>query len=108
MLTGATVDAIDKPFEASLEMVKAVAPMPATVAARPKGAYLVGPESYGTFRMVAELQKANVPLYRAGKGIRQSGRAEVRARNVGDSADRRGAADRRETREGARREHVGH
>jgi hypothetical protein len=69
MLTGVTVDAIDKPFDASLEMVKSVAPMASTVAARPKGAYLVGPESYGTFRMVAELQKANVPLYRAAKSF---------------------------------------
>jgi hypothetical protein len=82
MLTGATVDAIDKPFEASLEMVKAVAPMPATVAARPKGAYLVGPESYGTFRMVAELQKANVPVYRTGKGfeVPSTGSGQVAAK----------------------------
>ncbi|MGH9383516.1 MAG: M14 family zinc carboxypeptidase [Vicinamibacterales bacterium] len=69
MLTGATVDAIDQPFEASLEMVKTVAPLPAAVAPRPKGAYLVGPESYGTFKIVAELQKANVPLYRTSKGF---------------------------------------
>ena len=50
-------------------MVKAISPLAATVAARPKGAYLVGPESYGTFKMVAELQKANVPLYRTAKGF---------------------------------------
>ena len=58
-----------KPFEAPLELVKKVAPMTATVAARPKGAYLIGPESYGTFKMVAELQKANVPVYRASKAF---------------------------------------
>ncbi|MEO8677954.1 MAG: M14 metallopeptidase family protein [Vicinamibacterales bacterium] len=66
MLTGATVDAIDKPFDATLELVKAkITPAASTAPARPKAAYLVGPESYGAFKMVAELQKANVPVYRA-------------------------------------------
>ena len=69
MLTGVDVEAVAKPFEATLELVKKVAPMTAAVAARPKGAYLIGPESYGTFKMVAQLQKANVPVYRAAKGF---------------------------------------
>ncbi len=69
MLTGVTVDAIDKPFDASLEMVKKVAPVPTAVGARPKGAYLVDPGSYGFFKAVAELQKANVPVYRAAKAF---------------------------------------
>jgi Zinc carboxypeptidase len=86
MLTGVTVDAIDKPFEAPLEMVKAVAPMSATVAARPKGAYLVGPESYGTFKMVAELQKANVPIYRASKAFESSAGAAGSAGATGSGA----------------------
>ena len=67
MLTGVGVDSVAKPFDAPLELVKKVAPMTATVAARPKGAYLIGPESYGTFKMVAQLQKANVPVYRTSK-----------------------------------------
>jgi hypothetical protein len=65
MLTGVKVDAAEKPFDAPLELVKQVAPLPATVAAKPKSAYIIGPESYGTFKMVAQLQKANVPVYRA-------------------------------------------
>jgi hypothetical protein len=69
MLTGVTVDEVAKPFEAQLELVKKVAPMTATVASRPKGAYLVGPESYGTFKMVTQLQKANVPVYRTSKAF---------------------------------------
>ena len=85
MLTGVTVDMVDKPFDAPLEIVKKVAPMTATVAARPKGAYLVDPESYGTFKMVAQLQKANVPVYRAGEGVRST-RCEIRGRHVGDSS----------------------
>jgi hypothetical protein len=73
MLMGVTVDMADKPFDASLELVKAVAPVPATAAARPKGAYLIGPDSYGFFKSVAELQKANVPIYRAGKAFEAQG-----------------------------------
>src|SRR5262245_8356708 len=69
MLTGVAVDAVAKPFDAPLELVKKVAPMTATVAAKPKGAYLIGPESYGTFKMIAQLQKANVPVYRASKAF---------------------------------------
>jgi hypothetical protein len=67
MLTGVGVDAVAKPFDAPLELVKKVAPMTATVAAKPKSAYLIGPESYGTFKMITALQKANVPVYRASK-----------------------------------------
>ena len=43
--------------------------------------------------MVAQLQKANVPVYRASKAFERS-----RARHLGDSVDRRVAADRREVR----------
>jgi hypothetical protein len=67
MLTGVKVDEVASAFDAPLELVKKVAPMAATVAAKPKAAYLIGPESYGTFKMVAQLQKANVPVYRASK-----------------------------------------
>jgi len=67
MLTGTTVDVADKAFDAQLELQKTIAPVPGTVAARPKGAYLVNPDSYGFFKAVTELQKANVPVYRAAK-----------------------------------------
>ncbi|MCC7177389.1 MAG: hypothetical protein IT177_03270 [Acidobacteria bacterium] len=66
MLMGVTVDQVDKAFDAPLELVKAVKPVTAPVPARPRGAYLVGPESYGVFKLVAELQKANIPTFRAG------------------------------------------
>lgn len=66
MLMGVTVDQVDEPFDAPLEPVKAVKPITAPVPARPRAAYLVGPESYGVFKLVAELQKANVPTFRAG------------------------------------------
>jgi len=73
MLMGVTVDAIDKPFDAPLELLKTIAPVATQMPARPKGAYLVGPESYGVFKMVAELQKANVPTYRVAKSFESGG-----------------------------------
>jgi hypothetical protein len=69
MLTGATVDVAAKSFDASLELQKTIVPVAGTVAARPKGAYLVNPDSYGFFKAVAELQKASVPVYRAAKAF---------------------------------------
>jgi hypothetical protein len=66
MLMGVTVQPIDRPFEAALERVTAVKPVTSPLPPRPKAAYLVGPESYGVFKLVAELQKANVPTFRAG------------------------------------------
>jgi hypothetical protein len=66
MLMGVTVDPVDKAFEAPLELVKGVRPITTAAPARPKSAYLVGPESYGVFKLVAELQKAGAPTYRAG------------------------------------------
>jgi hypothetical protein len=73
MLMGVTVDVAAKPFDAQLELQKTIAPVATTVAARPKGVYVVDPNSYGFFKSVAELQKANVPVYRAGKGFDLSG-----------------------------------
>jgi hypothetical protein len=73
MLMGVTVDQIDQPFEAALELQKTIAPVAAPAPPRAKGAYLIGPESYGTFRIVAELQKANVPTFRAAKAFEASG-----------------------------------
>lgn len=78
MLTGVQVDSVAKPFEASLELVKKVTPMTAPVAAAPKAAYVIGPESYGTFKLISQLQKANVPVFRASKSFSASaGSAQV-------------------------------
>ncbi len=66
MLMGVTVDQVDAAFEAPLELVTAVTPIATPVPARPRAAYLVGPESYGVFKLVAELQQAGAPVFRAG------------------------------------------
>lgn len=74
MLTGATVDRVERPFDAPLERVTSIAPPALAAPPRPaRGAYLVGPESYGAFKMVAELQKAGVPLYRAAHEFTSAG-----------------------------------
>ena len=74
MLMGVAVDQIDKPFDAQLTLVKALRPLATIAPPRPQGAYLVTPESYGTFKMVTELQKANVPIVRAAKTFELEGR----------------------------------
>ena len=91
MLMGVTVDQVDKAFETPLERVTAVKPITAAAPARPKAAYLVGPESYGVFKLVAALQKAvgaGVPCRRGLRG--------ARGRHVHHSVDRGLAADRGE------------
>ncbi len=65
MLMGVTVDPVEKAFDAPLELVKAVKPIATPAPSRPNAAYLIGPESYGVFKLVAELQKASVPVFRA-------------------------------------------
>jgi hypothetical protein len=72
MLMGVTVDAVEKPFDASLELLKTVTPAASVAPVRPKGAYLIGPDSYGTFKLVTELQQANIPIFRAAKAFDSS------------------------------------
>jgi hypothetical protein len=74
MLMGVTVDRIDAPFDATLELVEAVAPVAAAVSDRPAGAYLVDPGSYGVFKMVADLQAADVSVLRAAESFESAGR----------------------------------
>ncbi|HKN54365.1 MAG TPA: M14 family zinc carboxypeptidase, partial [Amycolatopsis sp.] len=74
MLMGVTVDTAASPFAAQLERVREVRPAPVSMPARPKAAYLVGPESYGAFRAIAQLQKAGVPVVRATAPFDAAGR----------------------------------
>jgi hypothetical protein len=77
MLMGVTVDPVEKPFDASLELLKTIAPVAKPVPSRPAGAYLIGPESYGVFKVVADLQKANVPIFRAAKTFDAGGQSHA-------------------------------
>ncbi|MGH9347330.1 MAG: M14 family zinc carboxypeptidase [Vicinamibacterales bacterium] len=74
LLMGVEVDQIAQPFEAGLELMKTVDVPASPLPARPKYAYLVGPESNAGFKALAELQKANVPVYRSAEGFESGGR----------------------------------
>ena len=75
MLMGVEVEQIAQPFEATLELINTVTPAPSSLPARPKYAYLVGPESNAGFKALAELQKASVPVYRAARGFESAGKS---------------------------------
>ncbi|GHH88884.1 peptidase [Streptomyces sulfonofaciens] len=76
MLLGFKADLITKPFSADTEPLSAVRP-PAV--ARPSappstGAFAIGPESYGVFRIVAALQKQDIPTFRVAAEFTDKGR----------------------------------
>ncbi|MBI1875093.1 MAG: hypothetical protein HYS05_14560 [Acidobacteria bacterium] len=82
MLMGVAVESIDQPFDATLQQVRDLKPAPSTssgqaaapMPARPKWAYVFGPESNAGFKAVAKLQKANVPVFRAAKETQLNGK----------------------------------
>lgn len=75
MLMGVAVDEISAPFEADLERLKAVEPLAAPALPRPRWAYLIGPETNAAFLALAELQKANIPVYRAASVFESGGQS---------------------------------
>ncbi|MFN8062646.1 MAG: M14 metallopeptidase family protein [Vicinamibacterales bacterium] len=77
MLLGVDVQQVEQPFTADLERVKLLAPLPSTLAARPKWAYAIGPESNAAFKALARLQKENVPVFRAATTAEAGGRTFV-------------------------------
>ena len=74
LLLGVEVDQIDQPFEANLEIVRALRPALTAMPAQPRWAYLVGPESNGAFIAVARLQAAGIATYRAARAFDIGGR----------------------------------
>lgn len=74
MLMGVDVDQIAEPFEADLVDVTKTELRGVVMPAKPRWAYLVGPESNAAFLAVAKLQKAHVPVFRAARGFDASGR----------------------------------
>ena len=74
LLMGVEVNAIEQPFEASLDLVRALRPANTPMPAQPKWAYLAGPESNAGFIAVARLQAAGVAVYRAAREFESAGR----------------------------------
>jgi hypothetical protein len=77
MLLGVTVDPVQSAFSASLARVTKVEPQPVLIPNRPAdtGAYLVAPDSYGVAHLLAALQRADVPTFRAAVPFDAAGRS---------------------------------
>ena len=67
LMLGITADPIAAPVTAPVERVTAVTPAAVLMPQPPvaAGAYLVEPSSYGVSRFLADLQKADVPVFRS-------------------------------------------
>lgn len=74
LLLGVDVDPVEDAFNAQLRRVWRVRPQPVRMPAAPRGAYLVGPESYGVAHVLARLQKAKVPTFRSAEEFKAAGR----------------------------------
>jgi hypothetical protein len=76
MLLGFTADLVKDPFTADTTLIQQVRPAPVTMPAPPAkdGAYVVGPESYGVFQFVSDLQKQGIPTFRAAGRFTDGGR----------------------------------
>ncbi len=76
MLFGVTARSIAKPFDAVTQRVSDVKPAATTMPATPAagGVYALSPTSYGLSNVIADLQKAGVPTYRATTRLQVLGR----------------------------------
>jgi hypothetical protein len=76
MLLGVDVDTVEPAFSAPSREVKQVRPETPAMPAQPgaAGAYLVGPESYGTAIVIAALQKAGAATFRSTDRFTAAGR----------------------------------
>ncbi|QXE33845.1 hypothetical protein KQY30_05605 [Streptomyces sp. GMY02] len=76
MLLGFEADLIEAPFSADARLLNSVKPSAVATPSTPPrgGAYAIGPESYGVFRIVAALQQADIPTFRAAARFTDGGR----------------------------------
>lgn len=76
MLLGFEADLVTKAFTADTKQLSTVRPPAPAVPAEPPsgGAYAIGPESYGVFRIVAALQQQKLPTFRAAAQFTDGGR----------------------------------
>jgi hypothetical protein len=100
MMLGVDADPIAEPFSAELDRIEELTPEAVTMPLAPprRGAYLVEPDSYGVARFLADLQQADVPVFRASEEFSAGGRdyepgtlvvpPSARSRSVLESAAR--------------------
>jgi hypothetical protein len=71
LMLGVQAEPVAEPFSAQLERVTELTPEAVTMPLDPPrdGAYLVEPDSYGVARFLADLQQADVPVFRASEAF---------------------------------------
>lgn len=76
MLLGFTADLVPSQFTVATKLLDTITPPPVTMPDAPGegGAYVLGPESYGVYRVVAQLQAKGVPTFRAAAEFADAGR----------------------------------
>ncbi|MGK5739340.1 M14 family zinc carboxypeptidase [Micromonospora sp. URMC 103] len=76
LFMGVDVDAVAKPFAAATTRVRGIEPVRQQMPGHPGrgGAYVLSPTSYGLGQVIADLQKADVPAYRAKAAVTVGGR----------------------------------
>jgi Zinc carboxypeptidase len=76
LMLGVDAVPVAEEFSAPLERVTEVTPEPVMMPLEPprEGAYLVEPDSYGVARFLADLQQADVPVFRASEAFSAGGR----------------------------------
>ncbi|RKN53035.1 hypothetical protein D7193_24935 [Micromonospora costi] len=76
LFMGVDVDAVTKPFTATTTRVRGIEPATHQMPGHPgpNGAYVLSPTSYGLGQVIADLQDANVPAYRAKAAVTVAGR----------------------------------
>jgi Zinc carboxypeptidase len=95
MLLGVDVVTVEDEFDASSQLVKKIRPVVPAMPDPPAGAYLVGPESYGTVRMIDALQDAEVETYRATEAFSAGGQEFAAGTVIAEPTDAaRGALQR--------------
>ena len=69
LLMGVTVDQIDEPIRADLELLETIAPAETPLPARPAWAYAISSTSNASFKAAALLQSAGIRIFRSAQAI---------------------------------------
>ncbi|MPZ84293.1 MAG: hypothetical protein GEV28_29395 [Actinophytocola sp.] len=76
MLLGFQADLVTNQFSVTTKLLDKITPPPVTMPAEPAdgGAYVLGPESYGVYRIVTKLQAQGIPTFRAATQFTDGGK----------------------------------
>lgn len=76
MLLGFQADAVGQQFSVTTKLLDKISPAPVTMPEAPAegGAYVLGPESYGVYRIVTRLQQQGIPTFRSATQFTDGGK----------------------------------